>query len=498
MLTPLHRPVCDLLGCRYPIVLAGMGGVARAELVAAVTEAGGFGFLGMVREPPALIEREVRAVRGRTDRPFGVNLIPAATDAALLERQLATCIELNVPVVCLFWDLAEPVVKRLRAEGITVVCQVGSAQEAAAAERAGAQVLIAQSVDAGGHVRGEQSMERLVPDVVGAADVPVLAAGGLVDGDDLVSALALGAQGAVFGTAMIATAEAFAHDYHKTRLLEAGDGDTVLGTDFHVNWPPGARVRTLRNSVTSGARGDPRSGERVVIGHEEDRPIYLFSTDSPLRSMTGDFEAMALYAGTGVGRIDRIMSAKDRVRMIADQAQALILPRTVPSQADGQYASPACSAHEMEGVYMGYASKDELLECLNELLEAERAGARLTRRTADETARPDMRDLILTIHRDEARWCAVLANAIVDLGGTPSRKTGSFLERAMAITNPEERLAFLNRGQAWVSKRLRNLLPSIHDGSLHGQLREMLESHDTNIRRVRHYQGETAAPVQKF
>jgi nitronate monooxygenase len=94
MATPLHRPVCDLLGCTHPIVLAGMGGVARSELVAAVTEAGGFSFLGMVREPVDLIRSEVAALRARGIERFGVNLIPAATDPALLEAQISACIDL--------------------------------------------------------------------------------------------------------------------------------------------------------------------------------------------------------------------------------------------------------------------------------------------------------------------------------------------------------------------------------------------------------------------
>jgi nitronate monooxygenase len=136
MTIDLHTSVCDLLGCRYPIVLAGMGGVARSELVAAVTEAGGFGFLGMVRELPALIQTEVRRVREHTGRAFGVNLIPAATDAVLLEAQLAACIDLAVPVVGLFWDISAGITQRLRDAGILIVCQIGSVQEAEAAQAA--------------------------------------------------------------------------------------------------------------------------------------------------------------------------------------------------------------------------------------------------------------------------------------------------------------------------------------------------------------------------
>jgi len=493
--TPLHRPVCDLLGCRYPVVLAGMGGVARSALVRAVTDAGGFGFLGMVREPPELIESEVRQVRAHTGQPFGVNIIPAATEPGLLQRQIDACLTLRVPVVCLFWDIAEPVIRRFRDHGVVVVCQVGSAAEAAAAERAGAEALIAQGVEAGGHVRGDQPLERLVPAIAEITDLPVLAAGGLADGADLVGVLSLGAQGGVFGTAMIATTESFAHDYHKARIVEARDGDTLLSEIFHVNWPAGAKVRTLHNSVTDGAHGDPHGGERVVIGHEGDRPIYLFSTDSPLRSMTGDFEAMALYAGTSCGRIDRIAGAREKVEAIVAQAHDLIGLPAPAARPAARYASPACSAHEMEDSYMGYATTDELLNILNELLEAERAGARLTRRTADQVSRPDTRELILAIHRDEARWCAVLAGAIIDLGGTPSKRTGDFLEKAMAIEDTDERLVFLNKGQAWVSRKLQTLLPTIRDAALHTQLHDMLTSHDSNIEKVAVFRGGAPVPA---
>jgi nitronate monooxygenase len=317
----LHTPACDLLRCDVPIVLAGMGGPARSELVAAVTQAGGFGFLGMVRESPELIRTEVDAVRARTDRPFGVNLIPAATKPDRLEAELRACIAAKVHAVTLFWDLSVETVKRLRGEGLLVLCQVGSAQEARAAEDAGADLLIAQGVEAGGHVRGETPLRALLPEVLAVVDIPVLAAGGLAGGDDMAAVMRLGAQGAVFGTAFLATEESFAHDYHKRRLVEA-NSETIHTQAFHINWPAGAAVRVLPNSVTRGERGDPHAASRQVIGAEGERSIYLFSTDSPLQSMSGDFEAMALYAGQGVGRINAIVPAGDRLRSIAAEARA--------------------------------------------------------------------------------------------------------------------------------------------------------------------------------
>ncbi len=104
----LHTPLCALLGCRYPILQAGMGGVARSELVAAVTEAGGYGFLGMVREKPDLISQQIDAVRARTDGSFGVNLIPAATDPALLDAELSLCFKKQVHSL---WGMSRPVLK---------------------------------------------------------------------------------------------------------------------------------------------------------------------------------------------------------------------------------------------------------------------------------------------------------------------------------------------------------------------------------------------------
>ena len=325
----LSTPVCALLGCDYPIILAGMGGVSRSELVTAVTRAGGFGFLGMVREPAALIRQEVEAVRRCTTRPFGVNLIPAATEPALLEQELAACIELGVSAVALFWDLSREIVARLRQAGILVVCQVGSADEAREAVSAGAQILIAQGVEAGGHVRGTTPLHELLQQIIPMSPVPVLAAGGLVDGQDLVDVLHAGAQGAVLGTAFLASPESFAHYYHKKRVVDGHARDTLITETFHINWPMGAAVRVLRNSVTRGERGAPSTAEPTVIGSEMGRPIYLFSTDSPLRSMTGDFEAMALYAGCGIDRIRTLTPAGTRLAAImAEAAHILFDERT--------------------------------------------------------------------------------------------------------------------------------------------------------------------------
>jgi nitronate monooxygenase len=325
----LHTPLCDLLGCQYPILQAGMGGVARSELVAAVTEAGGYGFLGMVREPPDLIAREIDAVRARTGRPFGVNLIPAATDPSLLQAELSVCVEKRVHSLCFFWDVDADAVAVAKAAGCRVLYQIGSVEDAVSAERAGADAVIAQGFEAGGHVRGVTSSLVLVPQVVRAVSVPVVASGGFASGESLIAALALGAQGIHCGTAFLATQESFAHAYHKDRVVQAKSDDTVYTDAFAVNWPPGSPVRVIANSLTEelGQRllgHNPQDILREAIADEGGRPIYKFSTDSPLRITTGDLECMALFAGQVAGAIESIPIAGALVSAIVADARATL------------------------------------------------------------------------------------------------------------------------------------------------------------------------------
>jgi hypothetical protein len=141
-------------------------------------------------------------------------------------------------------------------------------------------------------------------------------------------------------------------------------------------------------------------------------------------------------------------------------------------------SSPVCYAAEADDAYMGYAGRDEILAALNELLEAERAGARLALASGKTEA---LTPLMRTVHADEARWCAMLTREIKRLGGAPSRRVGGFYQKAMAIADPVDRLAFLNRGQGWVVRRLDALTPRIRDEALHTALREMAASHVANI-----------------
>jgi hypothetical protein len=147
-------------------------------------------------------------------------------------------------------------------------------------------------------------------------------------------------------------------------------------------------------------------------------------------------------------------------------------------------SSPACLAHEADDTYMGYASRSEIAAFLNELLEAERAGTGVALRTGQAAVGTAYADLMHDIHRDEARWCAMLLKQLKVLGEPASPRIGAFQEKAMAIEGLPERIAFLNRGQGWVVRKLREMLPKLRDDSLHRDLTEMLQAHEVNIERA--------------
>jgi len=147
-------------------------------------------------------------------------------------------------------------------------------------------------------------------------------------------------------------------------------------------------------------------------------------------------------------------------------------------------ASPLCYADEAGDAYAGFATRDEVLAFLNELLEAERAGARITAHSAAEAGDAKRRELLDDIRKDEARWCTMLLKWMGVLHGEASPRTGAFYEKCLAIRDLDERIAFINRGQGWVVKKLEAMLPRVRDDALHADLRAMLESHEENIARA--------------
>jgi len=220
----LHTPLCDLLEIQHPIMQAGMGGVAYAELVAAVCEAGGYGVLGMAGRSPDFIREEMRKVRKLTDRPFGVDLLAASPESLtasveiiIAEGASSFIAGLGVPM---------PIMEKLKAAGLKVMVVCGAVKHAVKAEQAGCDAVICQGGEGGGHT-GLVGTLPLVAQAVEAVKIPVVAAGGISDGRGLAAALALGAQGVWIGTRFIASTEAHAGQAYREAVVAAQDVDTV-------------------------------------------------------------------------------------------------------------------------------------------------------------------------------------------------------------------------------------------------------------------------------
>ena len=476
----LQTPLLQILDCEWPILGAGMGGVARHRLAAAISNAGGFGCLGMVREPAERVRAEIEAYRRLSDRPFAVNLIPAATERGLLETQVEACLALSVPVMALFWDLDAELIRRLKDHGLRVIQQIGSAAEAEAALRAGVDVLIAQGVEAGGHVRGQVSTFALLPEVVALSPVPVVASGGIASGTALVAALALGAQGVSCGSAFLVTHESNAHAHHKKRLIESGAADTLLTEKFFRNWPMPAPVRVLRNAVTEG-RHDALHALRSTpaIGAQDGAPVYLFSTDSPLEDATGIVDDMAIYAGQSCGQVHDLCSAGERLRRLVAEAEACLDRLDARCAGSGATEPPAAPSRPSKAVAVPPA-QEALVATLQELLAAERAGARVAASSLSQTRDTAQRRVLEQIRHGEADSCRRLTACLDHLGVEATREIGAFHDKAMAIADLDERLAFVDRGQRWVIRRIDAQLPLCDDAFVKTELDEILKTHVTN------------------
>ncbi len=323
----LQTPLTALLGLDWPIVQAGMGTIARAELAAAVSGAGALGTVALVQFPPPLVRAELRRARERTARPLAVNFLlpfldPAALDAALAER---------VAAVTLFWGDVRPWVSRVHDAGARVLVQVGSADEAAAAADAGADAIVAQGVEAGGHVRGTTAGSVLLPLVIDrVAPLPVIAAGGIGDARGIAAALAAGAAGAMLGTRFVATPEAAAHPRYREALVAARADETCLTTAFDVEWPD-APHRVLRRNVVERSPHGARPGEGETAGTlrfgDVDVPVPRWSAVPPARDFTGDVDALPVYAGESCGLVGAVEPAGALVRRLGTETEALVRAR---------------------------------------------------------------------------------------------------------------------------------------------------------------------------
>ncbi|HEY2202789.1 MAG TPA: nitronate monooxygenase [Solirubrobacteraceae bacterium] len=302
------------LGLEVPIMQAPVAGAVTARLAGEVSGAGGLGSLGASWTEVGVLRERIRSIGRMTDRPFCVNLV---LDFEQDER-LEVAVEEGAPIVSFSFGLDPQLVARAQAGGARVLVQVGSGDAARVAGDAGADALIVQGVEAGGHVQGVVGLLPLLAEVRRAVSLPMLAAGGIGDPASTRAALAAGAVAVVMGTRFVASDESDAHPRYKARLLQAEARDTVLTELFDVGWPASPH-RVLRNSTYErweGA-GRPLSGERPEEGEEIASGMPRYAANVPLVGMVGDVEAMAMYAGQSVGAITEVEPAAAIVERFA-------------------------------------------------------------------------------------------------------------------------------------------------------------------------------------
>ncbi len=304
-----------------PIVQGPMGGVSGPTLVAAVANAGGLGMLPIWFQPIEATTQTIAETKALTDRPFAVNL-----RADLHQNDhIAAALDAGIKIIHLFWgdpSSAMPVIKTTDAQ---MIATIGDAQAARTALDAGASAIIAQGVEAGGHVLGESPLFELLDDVLLlAGTVPVIAAGGLATGEDVQRVLNAGAAAALMGTRFAITEESDAHDDYKHALINASDGETVRTLCFDGMWPDDPH-RILNNSTLKAweKAGRPdegnRPGEADIVLRLGEVSLPRYSSMPPSQGMTGEIEAAAMYAGAGVGKITALSSAADILKDVTTQ-----------------------------------------------------------------------------------------------------------------------------------------------------------------------------------
>lgn len=324
----LQTPLCRQLGIEYPLFSVGMGGgMAGPELVAAVSNAGACGVLGMGGLPAPYIRQQIHHLRTLTNQPFGVNILLPL----LQEGQIETCLDEQVPFLVFFWGDPTPYVTEAHRRGTKVFLQVGSVEEAQAAVGVGVDVIIAQGLEAGGHVKSTTALSTILPAVVEAVQpMPVIASGGIANGRGVVAALSLGAQAVSMGTRFLASEETRVVQTYKDRVVQSRAEDTVYTLLFDVGWPNAAH-RVLQNKAIAEweAAGCPASGQRPgegsiigtipVAGTTVDMVKYMVFP--PLTGFTGDIDYAVLYAGESCGLVHDIKPAAQIVRDVVREAE---------------------------------------------------------------------------------------------------------------------------------------------------------------------------------
>ncbi len=305
----MKTKVTELLQIEYPIIQGGMAWVAEHHLAAAVSEAGGFGLIGAASAPPEIVREEIRKAKELTDKPFGVNIMllnPNADEVAKI------VVEEEIQAVTTGAGNPEKYMPMWKEAGVKVIPVVASVAMAKRMERYGADAVVAEGMEAGGHI-GNQTTMALIPQIVDAVNIPVIAAGGIGDGRGVAASFMLGAEGVQMGTRFVVADESIVHDNYKDRIVKAKDIDSVV-----TGQSTGHPVRCLRNQMTK----EYIKKEQEGVPFEELERMTLGSLRKAV--MDGDILNGTVMAGQIAGLVSKRQSCKEILQEIMTEAEKLL------------------------------------------------------------------------------------------------------------------------------------------------------------------------------
>lgn len=305
----MQTKLTRLLGIEYPIIQGGMAWVAEYHLAAAVSEAGGLGLIGAASAPADWVREQIRSVRKLTKKPFGVNIMLMSPYADEVAKVI---VEENVPVVTTGAGSPEKYMKMWKEAGVKVIPVVASTALAKRMERCGADAVVAEGCEAGGHI-GESTTMVLVPQVADAVCIPVVAAGGIADGRGMAAAFMLGASGVQMGTHFVVTDECQVHENYKERIIRAKDIDTRV-----TGRTTGHPVRALRNDMTK------RYLELESQGADFEELEDLTIGGLRRAVMEGDVKNGSVMSGQIAGMVKERMSCRALIEKIMKETDALV------------------------------------------------------------------------------------------------------------------------------------------------------------------------------
>lgn len=305
----MKTKVTELLQIEYPIIQGGMAWVAEHHLAAAVSEAGGFGLIGAASAPPEIVREEIRKAKELTDKPFGVNIMLLNPNADEVAKIVA---EEGIQAVTTGAGNPEKYMPMWKEAGVKVIPVVASVAMAKRMERYGADAVVAEGMEAGGHI-GNQTTMALIPQIVDAVNIPVIAAGGIGDGRGVAASFMLGAEGVQMGTRFVVADESIVHDNYKDRIVKAKDIDSVV-----TGQSTGHPVRCLRNQMTK----EYIKKEQEGVPFEELERMTLGSLRKAV--MDGDILNGTVMAGQIAGLVSKRQSCKEILQEIMTEAEKLL------------------------------------------------------------------------------------------------------------------------------------------------------------------------------